>query len=350
MNGHPPSDPRNTETPEEVEERVRVAKQQRVELTAASRDLVATVTRLLFGDDPLGINAASNTDEYTAEAEVIVIGLPRAANVGEVVDLAHQTFVQWFSAEDAGPREHYERVAGDIWQAWLQPQGREAWWGFASARPASLANQHAHPRPTGWWRSHPRLSLPLSAGGPEPRGGTVGRRGHDCPVATDFERDIHALLASVRAVSAAHNDPASNFALNMQLAYDAYARGPLHAVFVAAQIAALRLFQIDRAREAQGLELMPFPEDELMASNAGRTPAGQDCIRFLGNWAGSAPTREPIDALIAKHGLPGFMMLVQVANEVGRMLAEIDPDFEDLSDLLQKEALADELSWDTWPT
>ncbi|MBD3926101.1 hypothetical protein IEZ26_15865 [Nocardioides cavernae] len=56
-------DRRNVETPRKVEVRVRAAKQQRVELTAGSRDFVATVTTFLFGDDPLGINAASNTDE-----------------------------------------------------------------------------------------------------------------------------------------------------------------------------------------------------------------------------------------------------------------------------------------------
>jgi hypothetical protein len=170
-------------------------------------------------------------------------------------------------------------------------------------------------------------------------------------VAADFESDIHELPAAVRAVSAALVDPASNFWLNLQLGYDAYARGPRHAMFVAAEIAALRLVQIERARQARGLEPVPFPEDELMASEAGRTPAGQDCIRFLSGWvAGSLPTHEPIDALATKHGLPGFMMLVQLANEFGTMLAEIDPNFEDLPDLLQKEALADELTWNAWPT
>ena len=96
MSEHPPPDPRNVETPQEVEARVRAAKRRRVELTAESRDLVATVTGLLFADDPMGINFASNTDEYTAEAEVIVIGLPGAADVKEVVDTFIDTLRDFF--------------------------------------------------------------------------------------------------------------------------------------------------------------------------------------------------------------------------------------------------------------
>jgi predicted nuclease of restriction endonuclease-like (RecB) superfamily len=125
VGGHA-DDPSDDETPQDVEARVRAARLRRVELTAGSRDLVATVTELLFGDDPMGINAGSNIAEYTAEAEDIVIGLPGAADAEDVADLAHQTFVQWFSAEDAGPRDRYERVANEIWQAWQNHQGRRS--------------------------------------------------------------------------------------------------------------------------------------------------------------------------------------------------------------------------------
>lgn len=165
----------------------------------------------------------------------------------------------------------------------------------------------------------------------------------------DFENDMHDLVAAVRAVAASLIDQNGGFGQNFQLGVDAYSRGPFHALCVTAQIAALRLFQIDRARVAQGLEAMPFPLDDLAASRAGQSSAGKDAIAFLSQWVDAPPAREPIEALMTKHGLPGFMMLVQVANEIGTMLVDVDPRFEDLPDLLRKEALADELDWAAWP-
>jgi hypothetical protein len=154
MSDHPPHGPRSAETPQEVVARVAEAKRRRVELTAGSRDLVEKVAGLLFADDPMGIAFGSNSDEYTAEAEVIVIGLPGAADVGDVVALAHQTFVQWFSAEDAG------RASGT--RGSLATSGRRGW-SIWAARPdvevtvadscERLVRRGTRPAGGGWGRS-----------------------------------------------------------------------------------------------------------------------------------------------------------------------------------------------------
>lgn len=116
-------------TPEEIEwERiqaeVRAAKQHRYERTWTQRDLVDAVSALLFRADPVGINFETNTDEYDAEAETIVIALPRATGLDDVRALAHEAFVQWFDAHTAGPIDRYTAVATEIWSLWRRHQGQ----------------------------------------------------------------------------------------------------------------------------------------------------------------------------------------------------------------------------------
>lgn len=116
---HPPR-PDNNEPAKDIEQRVRAAKQRRVELTTGQRDLARHIAELLFADDPLRIASGSNTAEYTAEAESIVIELPAAADVRDATTITHRVFVHWFSAEDAGPPERYESVAAGVWDAWTR--------------------------------------------------------------------------------------------------------------------------------------------------------------------------------------------------------------------------------------
>lgn len=71
-----------------------------------------------------------------------------------------------------------------------------------------------------------------------------------------------------------------------------------------------------------------------------------DCVDYVEALVESPlPERHPVDALVKKHGLPGLMMLVQVANEVGQMLVEIDRDIGSLEDLFAMEAQGDETEW-----
>lgn len=102
------------------------AKRQRFAQTATRRELVTEVSRILFEADPIGINFESNTDEYDAEAETIVIGLAGARSADDVRSLTHEAFVQWFDAQTAGPAERYASVAAGIWDAWRRAQGQSA--------------------------------------------------------------------------------------------------------------------------------------------------------------------------------------------------------------------------------
>ena len=54
---------------------------------------------------------------------------------------------------------------------------------------------------------------------------------------------------------------------------------------------------------------------------------------------------EPVRELVRGHGVLGFMMLVQIYNELGEMLVDVDPDLDSLSELMTREALADERDW-----
>lgn len=105
---------------------IQAAKQSRFAQTAAQRDLVAEISRILFEADPIGINFESNTDECDAEAETIVIALPRARDADDVRALTYEAFVQWFDPETAGPIERYRTTSAEIWRAWQRHQGPAA--------------------------------------------------------------------------------------------------------------------------------------------------------------------------------------------------------------------------------
>ena len=108
---------------ERVQDQVRVAKQHRLAQTATQRDLVEAISAALFKADPVGLNFATNKDEYDAEAETIVIALPSAAGPEDVKALTHEAFVHWFGTATAGPLERYVAVAPDIWSLWRSSQG-----------------------------------------------------------------------------------------------------------------------------------------------------------------------------------------------------------------------------------
>jgi hypothetical protein len=78
-------------------------------------DLVKPVEVLLFDDNPIGINVGTNTDEYRAEAQAIVLRLPEARSERDVAAILHQTFVEWFDLQLAGPVDRYDSIAPVIW-------------------------------------------------------------------------------------------------------------------------------------------------------------------------------------------------------------------------------------------
>ena len=111
---------------ERIQDEVHAAKQLRRTQTATRRDLVDAISAVLFKADPVGVNFDTNTDEYDAEAETIVIALARAAGLDDVRSLTHEAFVQWFDAETAGPIERYTAVANEIWSLWRRHEGQSA--------------------------------------------------------------------------------------------------------------------------------------------------------------------------------------------------------------------------------
>lgn len=168
----------------------------------------------------------------------------------------------------------------------------------------------------------------------------------DDAASPEFRQQVSELVASIRAISKAFTDPGSNIALNLQLGGEAYAHRGL-AVVVVAQIAVRRLEQIDRARITVGLDVLPFPRDEVLDVRVLSDPR-RAAVALLETFSAEGPSAEAVNALISKHGIVGFMQLVQVANAVGVMLAEVDDRFEDFDDLLANEALADELEVLGW--
>lgn len=168
----------------------------------------------------------------------------------------------------------------------------------------------------------------------------------------DFDEQVHDLLADIRAVSTSVTSPSSGFAQNAELGMHAYGRGPEHAILLTAQIAAIRLRQVDVARAAQSLKPSGFPRDALaeatirLQPRPGRRSASVDALDYLEEFVGAfVPEREPIVDLIQAHGLLAFMSMVHLANATARMLVEVDPEFESLEDLFAREALADETDW-----
>lgn len=109
---------------ERIRDEVRAAKESRFAQTADRRDLVDAVSALLFQADPVGINFQTNTDEYDAEAETIIIALPKADGPDDVTALTHEVFVQWFGTESAGPVERYADVSARIWSLWQRQEGQ----------------------------------------------------------------------------------------------------------------------------------------------------------------------------------------------------------------------------------
>ena len=77
---------------------------------------MARVERLLFDQDPIGINFEDNDDEYRSEAETITLRSAEASTETELLRIIHEEFVTWFGESVSGPITRYERVASEIWE------------------------------------------------------------------------------------------------------------------------------------------------------------------------------------------------------------------------------------------
>ena len=163
----------------------------------------------------------------------------------------------------------------------------------------------------------------------------------------DFEQDVHDLLAEIRGVATSLTIGGPDaFARNFELGVGTFARGPDHAVGIAAMMSVRRFEQLNEARITSGSEPIVFPEAMLLERFPVRTGVVPDCLTLIGHLVDQGLTDPgPVRELVRTHGAPGFMMMVQIYNELGKMLVDADPDLDSLSALMAREALADERDW-----
>ena len=64
------------------------------------------------------IHIAYQSDQYAPEVETILPRLPSARDSAAVRRILHEEFVYWFSSEDAGPEERFDKAAEKIWSIW----------------------------------------------------------------------------------------------------------------------------------------------------------------------------------------------------------------------------------------
>lgn len=98
-------------TPEQIEE-------EQQWLRAQYGSMFDSIAALLFKHDLVGINFEDNTDEYESEARTILPRLRHCQNAEDALRVVHEEFVRWFTADVAGPQEHYTQIASEIWGLW----------------------------------------------------------------------------------------------------------------------------------------------------------------------------------------------------------------------------------------
>jgi hypothetical protein len=84
--------------------------------------LFATLSKLLFEADPIGINFESNTDEYEPEVGTIIPRLREADSEDDVRRIIHEEFCKWFDEKTAGPVDAYRELAASVWAEWQRYQ------------------------------------------------------------------------------------------------------------------------------------------------------------------------------------------------------------------------------------
>jgi hypothetical protein len=92
--------------------------EERRRLKAQYGALFDSMAALLYRHDPIGINFDDNKDEYEPEAGTILPRLSGCRSAEDVLQVVHEEFVRWFDRGTAGPPEHYEKIASEVWQLW----------------------------------------------------------------------------------------------------------------------------------------------------------------------------------------------------------------------------------------
>jgi hypothetical protein len=83
-------------------------------------DLFMGVSAILFRHDPIGVDFATNIDEYDPETRAILPRLHSCKTVTDVQIVLHEEFVRWFAPHLAGPAARYSDAAEEVWVFWQQ--------------------------------------------------------------------------------------------------------------------------------------------------------------------------------------------------------------------------------------
>jgi hypothetical protein len=78
--------------------------------------LYAAATHLFFKVDPIGINFASNSDEYEPEVGTVLPRLESAESVDDVGRILREEFRRWFG--DVFDGRSTDRLAPELWSLW----------------------------------------------------------------------------------------------------------------------------------------------------------------------------------------------------------------------------------------
>jgi hypothetical protein len=93
-------------------------KDERDRLKKEYGDLFERVSKILFEEDPVGLDFGDNTDEYDTEASTILPRLRQCRSASDARTVIHEEFCRWFDGFTTGPIERYTRASERIWQIW----------------------------------------------------------------------------------------------------------------------------------------------------------------------------------------------------------------------------------------
>ena len=93
-------------------------REERRQLRAQYGAVFDSMAALLYRHDPIGTSFDDNKHEYEPEAGTILPRLSSCRSVEDVLQVVHEEFVRWFDRGTAGPPEHYEKIASEVWQLW----------------------------------------------------------------------------------------------------------------------------------------------------------------------------------------------------------------------------------------
>lgn len=79
------------------------------------KEVIERISRILFEEDPIGINFEENTDEYDPEARTIAPRLKNCETIEEIQIVVHEEFCKWFDQKIAGDLGNYRKIAERIW-------------------------------------------------------------------------------------------------------------------------------------------------------------------------------------------------------------------------------------------